>query len=112
MMPCSPHTPVHSLPKEAPELASLFDTSLSTLQLEVTSLPSLLITMFSCEGTSPGASYSNTLVFCKHLVRPKALVAIDRHLAGSCRSGSFRAARAQLSAKRTLSTRASKTAIH
>ena len=63
-MPCSPHTPVHSLPKEAPELASLFDTSLSTLQLEVTSLPSLLITMFSCEGTSPSASYSNTLVFC------------------------------------------------
>lgn len=112
MMPCSPHTPVHSLPKEAPELASLFDTSLSTLQLEVTSLPSLLITMFSCEGTSPGASHSNTLVFCKHLVRPKALVAIDRHLAGSYRSGSFRAARAQLSAKRTLSTRASKTAIH
>ena len=33
VMPCSPHTRVHNLPKEAPALASLFDTSLSMLQL-------------------------------------------------------------------------------
>ena len=33
VMPCSPHTRVHNLPKESPALASLFDTSLSMLQL-------------------------------------------------------------------------------
>ena len=122
-MPFSPHTPVHSLPKEAPELTSLFDTSLSTLQLEVALIPRywkvyvlssfvLMIMMFSCEGTSPGAGYRHKHVFCKHLVRPKALVAIDRYLASSCRSGSFRAARAHLCAKRTSCTKASKTALH
>ena len=33
VMPCSPQTHVHNLLKEAPALASLFDTSLSMLQL-------------------------------------------------------------------------------
>ena len=33
VMPCSSHTRVHNLPKEAPALASLFETSLSILQL-------------------------------------------------------------------------------
>ena len=85
VMPRSVHTRVHNLPKEAPALASLFDTSLSILQVEVTVLPTLLsfvpsITMFGCEGASPGAGCSNTSVFRRLMVSPKALVAVDRQL--------------------------------
>ena len=90
MMPYSPNPHVHSLLKEAPASASLFDTSLSILQVEVTVLPRYW-TMCSREGTSPCEGCSNTSAFHKLIVRPKALVAIDRQLASSCWSGLFRA---------------------
>ena len=42
LVPRSPHTRVHSLPKEAPAFAILFDTSLSMLQVKAPSINSTL----------------------------------------------------------------------
>ena len=57
--------------------------------------------MFGCGGASPRAGCSNTSVFCRLMVRPMALTAVDRQMTNCCRSGSFRAARAKSSAKRS-----------
>lgn len=120
VMPRSLRTHVHSLLKEPPALASLFDTSLSILLVDITALLrywklSMLLSfvpfimMFSSEGASPGCS--NNSVFCRLKVSPKALVSVDRQLASSCRFGLFRVARAHSSAKRNSRTRASRTLI-
>ena len=91
MMPHSPNTHVHSLLKEAPALASLFDPSLSILQVEVTVLPRYW-TMFGCEGKSPCEGCSNISAFHKLIIRPKALVVLTgswQVLAGLVHSGLY-----------------------
>lgn len=102
------HTRVHSLPKKAPAFTKLFNTSLSTLQVEVSVLPRYvkLSTLFNVvfsistvgagEGKGcysllqQGKGCSITSVFHKLIVGIQALAAIKRQLASSYRSGSFR----------------------
>ena len=125
VMPRTPHTRFHSLPKEIPALASLLETSLSLsmLQVEDRQLPKYVkpptlfnvvssITMLGSGGERPGAGWSITSVFRRLIVRPKPFAAVDMHVACPCRSGSLRAARAQLSANRKSLTRASKKRRH
>ena len=102
--PSSPHTRVHSLPKETHALASLLDTSLSMRQVEVTVLPRYW-------------KHSTLLSFCAIDLdvwlwwSQEALVAFDMQLASSWKSVSFRAARTQSSAKRKSRMRASRTLV-
>jgi len=98
VMPSSPDTRVHRLPKETLAFSSLLDTSLSMRQVEVTVLPTLL--SFCAIDLDVWLWWSQ-----------KALAAIDMQLASSWKSLSFRAARTQSSAKRKSRIRASRTLV-